>query len=113
MLYWYFKTFDIEPSHALGNKFSSTLNQIVLKHNGPVANVTYPTNAKEIYAISLPDIEDYIGHKIPVASYDPADLPQLVKPKRSSRSTERAGGKRRSSGGAKGSSQRRGRPGRS
>jgi ATP-dependent RNA helicase RhlB len=67
----------------------------------------------ETYAISLPDIEDYIGHKIPVASYDPADLPQLVKPKRSSRSTERAGGKRRSSGGAKGSSQRRGRPGRS
>jgi ATP-dependent RNA helicase RhlB len=35
----------------------------------------------ETYAISLPDIEDYIGHKIPVANYDPALLPELVKPK--------------------------------
>lgn len=35
----------------------------------------------ETYVISLPEIEDFIGHKIPVASYDPADLPQLVKPK--------------------------------
>lgn len=34
----------------------------------------------ETYAVSLPDIEDYIGHKIPVASYDPADLPELIKP---------------------------------
>ena len=36
----------------------------------------------ETYAISLPDIEDYIGHKIPVANYSPDDLPTLEKPKR-------------------------------
>lgn len=36
----------------------------------------------ESYAMSLPDIEDYIGHKIPVAKYDPALLPELIKPKR-------------------------------
>jgi len=35
----------------------------------------------ETYAMSLPDIEDFIGHKIPVAKYDPALLPELVKPK--------------------------------
>jgi ATP-dependent RNA helicase RhlB len=35
----------------------------------------------ETYAMSLPDIEKYIGHKIPVASYDPSILPELVKPK--------------------------------
>ena len=34
----------------------------------------------ETYAISLPDIEDYIGHKIPVASFNAADLPELKKP---------------------------------
>jgi len=34
----------------------------------------------ETYAVSLPDIEEYIGHKIPVANYDPALLPELVKP---------------------------------
>ena len=32
----------------------------------------------ETYAVSLPDIEDFIGHKIPVANYDPALLPELV-----------------------------------
>jgi ATP-dependent RNA helicase RhlB len=35
----------------------------------------------ETYAISLPDIEEYIGHKIPVANYDPDILPELEKPK--------------------------------
>jgi ATP-dependent RNA helicase RhlB len=35
----------------------------------------------ETYAMSLPDIEAYIGHKIPVANYDPSVLPELVKPK--------------------------------
>ncbi len=35
----------------------------------------------ETYAISLPDIEAYIGHRIPVANYDPALLPELIKPK--------------------------------
>jgi ATP-dependent RNA helicase RhlB len=31
----------------------------------------------EEYAISLPDIENFIGHKIPVERYEPADLPKL------------------------------------
>ena len=35
----------------------------------------------ETYVVSLPEIEDYIGHKIPVASYTPDDLPEIVKPK--------------------------------
>ena len=35
----------------------------------------------ETYAVSLPDIEDYIGHKIPVANYDVSLLPELKKPK--------------------------------
>ncbi|MGI9199634.1 MAG: DEAD/DEAH box helicase [Woeseiaceae bacterium] len=35
----------------------------------------------ETYAMSLPDIEEYISHKIPVANYDPTILPELVKPK--------------------------------
>ncbi len=35
----------------------------------------------ETYAASLPDIEAFIGHKIPVAKYDPALLPELKKPK--------------------------------
>lgn len=34
----------------------------------------------ETYAISLPDIEEYIGHKIPVANYSPDDLPKLERP---------------------------------
>jgi ATP-dependent RNA helicase RhlB len=33
----------------------------------------------ETYAVSLPEIEDYIGHKIPVATYDPKLLPELNK----------------------------------
>ena len=47
----------------------------------------------ETYAISLPDIEDYIGHKIPVANYDPQDLPELKKPKSKPRS--KRGGEQR------------------
>ncbi len=35
----------------------------------------------ETYVITLPEIEKFIGHKIPVATYDPADLPKLVRPK--------------------------------
>ncbi|MDH4046973.1 MAG: DEAD/DEAH box helicase [Gammaproteobacteria bacterium] len=34
----------------------------------------------ETYAISLPDIEDYIGHKIPVATFDASILPELKRP---------------------------------
>ncbi len=33
----------------------------------------------ETYVVSLPDIENYIGHKIPVASYDPSNLPDIKK----------------------------------
>jgi ATP-dependent RNA helicase RhlB len=35
----------------------------------------------ETYAVSLPEIEDYIDYKIPVANYDPDILPEIVKPK--------------------------------
>ena len=35
----------------------------------------------ETYAMSLPDIEEYISNKIPVANYDPSILPELTKPK--------------------------------
>jgi len=52
----------------------------------------------ETYAVSLPDIESYIGHKIPVANYDPDILPELIKPKRKPRPQSgprgRPGGKR-------------------
>ena len=48
----------------------------------------------ETYAMSLPDIEDYIGHKIPVANFDVDLLPELVKPKYSSRDRGRKGGNR-------------------
>jgi ATP-dependent RNA helicase RhlB len=34
----------------------------------------------ETYAISLPDIEEFIGHKIPVATFSPDDLPEAVEP---------------------------------
>ncbi len=51
----------------------------------------------ETYAMSLPDIEDYIGHKIPVANYDISLLPELVKPKSRPRRKpqQRRGGDRR------------------
>ncbi|MDH3337860.1 MAG: ATP-dependent RNA helicase RhlB [Gammaproteobacteria bacterium] len=39
----------------------------------------------ETYAVSLPDIEEFIGHRIPVAKYDPDILPELIKPKRKPR----------------------------
>jgi ATP-dependent RNA helicase RhlB len=60
----------------------------------------------ETYAMSLPDIEDYIGHKIPVAKYEPADLPELVKPKRRDRQTRKPGPHRKRAGN-KGGSRRR------
>ena len=51
----------------------------------------------ETYVMSLPDIEDYIGHKLPVAEYSPEDLPEIVKPKprprRKSGPRRRPGGK--------------------
>lgn len=48
----------------------------------------------EEYAISLPDIEAYIGHKIPVASVDPALLPRLEPPGPMAQDGEGAGGRR-------------------
>jgi ATP-dependent RNA helicase RhlB len=53
--------------------------------------------ACETYAMSLPDIESYIGHKIPFANYDPSDLPEIVKPK--PRPRKPRGGPRRRPGG--------------
>lgn len=49
----------------------------------------------ESYAMSIPDIENYIGHKIPVANYDASNLPELTKPKYKPRdkSQGRRGGK--------------------
>jgi ATP-dependent RNA helicase RhlB len=49
----------------------------------------------ETYAMSLPEIEDYIGHKIPVANYTPEQLPEIIKPKGKPR---RKGPPRRQSG---------------
>jgi ATP-dependent RNA helicase RhlB len=51
----------------------------------------------ETYAISLPDIEAYIGHKIPVANYDVSILPELKKPKHRPRRKpqQRRGGNKR------------------
>jgi ATP-dependent RNA helicase RhlB len=55
----------------------------------------------ETYAVSLPDIEEYIGHKIPVANYDPDLLPELIRPKpkprRKSGPQRKRTGKKRSS----------------
>ena len=59
----------------------------------------------ESYAMSLPDIEDYIGHKIPVANYDPSVLPELIKPKRRVR---KPGPQRKRSGQKHGSRRPRG-----
>ncbi len=57
----------------------------------------------ETYVISLPDIEEFIGHRIPVASYDPALLPELIKPPPRKR-RERPGQKKGRPGGHRGSS---------
>ena len=63
----------------------------------------------ETYAMYLPDIEEFIGHKIPVANYDPALLPELKKPaprtRKSGPSRNRPHGDRRRSG--KGRSRKR------
>ena len=53
--------------------------------------------ACETYAVSLPDIEAYIGHKIPFANYDPDDLPEIIRPKPRPRKP-RGGPRRRPSG---------------
>ncbi len=51
----------------------------------------------ETYVMSLPDIEEYIGHKLPVASYAADDLPEIIKPK--PRPRKPRGGPRRRPGG--------------
>jgi ATP-dependent RNA helicase RhlB len=51
----------------------------------------------ETYAVALPDIEEYITHKIPVSNYDPTILPKLVKPKYKPRKP--SGGRGGNSGG--------------
>ncbi len=47
----------------------------------------------ERYVVGLPDIESYIGHKIPVAHYDPGALPDIKRAPRRPRKTD-GGGKR-------------------
>ena len=50
--------------------------------------------ACETYAMSLPDIENYIGHKIPFADYDPDTLPELIRPKPRKRKPQQGRGGR-------------------
>lgn len=58
--------------------------------------------ACETYAMSLPDIEKYIGHKIQFANYDPDTLPELIKPKPRKRNpSQRRGGGGRPGGGSR------------
>lgn len=52
----------------------------------------------ETFVVSLPDIENFIGHKIPVASYNPSDLPEIKKtrprPRRKTQQRGRPGGRK-------------------
>jgi len=70
----------------------------------------------ESYVMSLPDIEDYIGHKIPVANYNHDDLPEIVRPKprrrkpQGGRTGGRPGGGRKGGGRPHSGSRRRGPP---
>ncbi len=65
----------------------------------------------ETYVMSLPDIEEYIGHKLPVANYNPDDLPEIVRPKprkrRPSQQRGRPGGGKPRSGGSRRGGQRK------
>jgi ATP-dependent RNA helicase RhlB len=65
--------------------------------------------ACETYAMSLPDIEKYIGNKIPFANYEPADLPELIRPKARPRKPQqrRSGGGGARPGGGRSHGQRR------
>jgi len=62
----------------------------------------------ETYAVALPEIEEFIGHKIPVANYNPDDLPELIKPPYRPRKPRAGGGGRKPGGGSRPS--RRGPP---
>jgi hypothetical protein len=59
--------------------------------------------------MSLPDIEKYIGNKIPFANYEPADLPELIRPKARPRKPQqrRSGGGGARPGGGRSHGQRR------
>ena len=65
--------------------------------------------ACETYAMSLPDIEKYIGNKIPFANYEPTDLPELIRPKARPRKPQqrRSGGGGARPGGGRSHGQRR------
>lgn len=65
----------------------------------------------ETYAVALPEIEDFIGHKIPVANYNPDDLPELIKPPYRARKPRSGGAGGRKSGGGGSRPPRRGPPG--
>ena len=65
----------------------------------------------ESYAVALPEIEEFIGHKIPVANYNPDDLPKLIKPPYRARKPRSGGAGGRKSGGGGGRPPRRGPPG--
>ena len=65
----------------------------------------------ETYVVSLPEIEAYIGHKIPVVNYNPDDLPEIIKPKPRKRKPQGSRGRPgQRSGGRSGGGGRRGPP---
>ncbi len=66
----------------------------------------------ETYVVTLPDIEKYIGHKIPVVNYTPEDLPEIIKPKPRKRKPQGSRGRpgQRSGGRSGGGGGRRGPP---
>ncbi len=57
--------------------------------------------ACESYAITLPEIETYIGHRIPVGQVDPGMLVEVAIPPRESRPHFRGGGAGRGGGGGR------------
>jgi ATP-dependent RNA helicase RhlB len=63
--------------------------------------------ACESYAITLPEIEAYIGHRIPVGQLDPGSLVEVKVPPRESRPRFQHGGPRRGGQGRSGQGARR------
>ncbi|MGD9388232.1 MAG: DEAD/DEAH box helicase [Gammaproteobacteria bacterium] len=63
----------------------------------------------ETYVQTLPEIEDYISMKIPVEAIDRAALPDIVRPRRSSRKERTEWGSRPPEGGGRGRGERPGR----
>ena len=70
--------------------------------------------ACETYAFTLPEIESYIGHRIPTGNYDPTELPDLNRPppapRRRGSGPRRGGGPPKNNGGGGGGGRRRRRP---